>query len=207
MRRPEFIARQAGNPAGILGRLIAAIMERETARVNEDAVSLLRLRPQDDAIDVGTGHGRTLGLMAAVADQGLVVGVDHSAVMCARARHNNRGLINKGRVKVERASSDRLPFEAATFDAAVSVHTIYFWDPAAPHLSEIARVLRPGGRFVLAFRPIGTPKVDAFPATVYRFRSVQEVESLLRAAGFQPTGLRRDESAVVFATAERGRPC
>jgi len=204
MRRPEFIARQAGNPSGFIGRLIAAVMERETARVNERAVSLLRLRPQDRVIDVGTGHGRTLGLLAAVADQGLVVGVDHSAVMCARARHNNRGLVDKGRVKVEQASSDRLPYEAATFDAAISVHTLYFWDPAGPHLSEVARVLRPGGRFVMAFRPIGHPQVDAFPASVYRFRSVQEVEGLLRTAGFRPTGNDRDERDIVLATAERG---
>jgi len=204
MRRPSFIARQARHPTGLLGRLIARVMEGETAEVNRRAAELLRPQPQDQVLDIGTGHGRTLALLAAGADRGKVVGVDHSPVMCARAARNNKSLIARGRVQVEQASSKNLPFGTGSFDAALSVHTIYFWDPAEPHLAEIARVLRPGGRLVLAFRPAGAPGTEQFPAPVYRFRSAAEVAALLARAGFEvspvPDG---DAGAIVFLTAIR----
>jgi SAM-dependent methyltransferase len=204
MRRPDFIAHQARHPTGLLGRLIARVMESETAEVNRRAAGLLSPRSQDQVLDIGTGHGRTLALLAASADQGQVVGIDHSPVMCARAARNNRTLIARDRVRIEQASSKALPFGTGTFDAALSVHTIYFWDPAEPHLAEIARVLRPGGRFVLAFRPAGAPGTEQFPAPVYRFRSAAEVTALLGRAGFEVSlAPDSDAGAIVFLTAIR----
>ena len=41
MKRPIFIARQSARPSGLLGRLIAGIMARETADLNEHAIRLL----------------------------------------------------------------------------------------------------------------------------------------------------------------------
>ena len=41
MRRPEFIARQSGQPTGLLRRLIGCIMSHETASANEAAVTQL----------------------------------------------------------------------------------------------------------------------------------------------------------------------
>ena len=43
MRRPEWIARQASHPRGLVGRVLARIMASETALVNEHALELLHL--------------------------------------------------------------------------------------------------------------------------------------------------------------------
>ena len=78
-----------------------------------------------------------------------------------------------------------LPFEAASFDKALSVHTVYFWPDPTAHLAEAFRVLRQGGRFVLCYRSTADKRaVDGFPDTVYRFSSVQEVEDMLKLVGF-----------------------
>ncbi len=185
MRRPLFIARQSREPKGWLGGIIARVMERETATENIAAVAMLGLKPEDRVIDVGTGHGRALNLLAAFAHCGPSVGVDHSALMCKRARANNRSLIKAGRVRVEQADSGHMPFQAGMFDAAISIHTLYFLDPAEPHLAEIARVLRSGGRFVIGFRPGEDPVAAAqFPPPVYHFRTTPEVAILLSRSGF-----------------------
>ena len=42
MRRPEFIARQASNPSGLLGRLLFRLMAAETLAVNERRSSCWR---------------------------------------------------------------------------------------------------------------------------------------------------------------------
>jgi cyclopropane fatty-acyl-phospholipid synthase-like methyltransferase len=76
MRRPEFIARQASCPTGILGALIARIMAVETRRENATALKLLDLQPKDHLLDIGCGHGRTLALAADAVPEGFVAGVD-----------------------------------------------------------------------------------------------------------------------------------
>ena len=185
MRRPEFIAKQGGRPSGWLGRIIAFIMEVETAAINQKAIALLDPGPGERVLDIGTGNGASLPRIAALTGNERVVGVDHSPVMCSRAARNNGALVEEGRVRVLCVGSDDLPFEADEFDAAISVHTLYFWNPAEPHLQEIARVLRPGGRLVLAFRPDSDPATSKFPDSVYTFRSLEEVEGLLSDCGFE----------------------
>lgn len=202
MRRPEFIAKQGGLPSGLLGQIVAPIMERETADTNRRAIELLDLHPGDSVLDVGCGNGVSLGHIASLIGNGLATGVDHSIVMCRRASKNNKQLISAGRIRVACGQSDDLPYDTGFFDAIVSVHTLYFWDPAEPHLEEIARVLRPGGKFVLAFRPSSDPATAAFPASVYTFRPIDEVESLAESCGFENVRFRSgpDSEAILCAT-------
>lgn len=184
MRRPAFIARQGRNPHGLLGAIIGRIMANETAADNARAIAMLDVQSDDRVLDVGTGHGRSLGAISALASNGVTTGIDTSGVMLAIAEKRNRALIRKGLVGLQRASSDDLPLETASFDKAMAIHTLYFWQPAEPHLKSIARVLRPRGRFVLGFRPADdTAVTEQFPANVYTFRTIAEVEAALATAG------------------------
>ena len=79
--------------------------------------------------------------MAAFAEAGwTVVGLDVSEEMVGRAR--SRGL------EAIHGDAADLPFDDATFDAAVSVFTHTDVDDFRIVLQEIARVLRPGGQVV-----------------------------------------------------------
>jgi len=202
MRRPEFIAKHGGMPFGWLGRVVASIMERETTAINRDALTLLDPKEGETVLDVGTGNGMSLRHLAALVGDGIIAGVDHSPVMCSRALRNNKALVAKGRVNVKCTGSDDLPFETGYFDAAMSVHTLYFWDPAEPHLEEIARVLRPGGKFVMAFRPSSDPVTADFPSSIYTFRSIEEVENLAESCGFENISFQSgsDSETVLCAT-------
>jgi SAM-dependent methyltransferase len=70
------------------------------------------------------------------------------------------------------------------------VHTLYFWPDPARQLAELHRVLRPGGRLVLAFRERTDQAVARFPAPTYTFYSTDEVAALLTAAGFRDREMR-----------------
>lgn len=185
MRRPRFIAEQARHAHGPLGRLIAFIMARETWRENQRAIDALEIRETDHVIDIGCGHGRSLGALATRAASGRVVGVDPSDLMTEIAVTRNKALVKAGRVKVMVASAADLPFADDTFDKALCVHVIYFWRDLRTSFREIARVLKPGGRLVLGFRTDADQAVvRAFPADVYCFRAIAEVIGALRSAGF-----------------------
>ena len=185
MKRSLALARQGRRPTGLLGHVVARIMAIETRAANLVALEALELDPDDRLLEVGSGHGRTLAAAARIVTRGRLAGVDPSEVMQAIARRRNARAIHAGRMTLALGSSDQLPFDGSTFNKALAVHTVYFWDHPERDLLELRRVLEPGGRLVLAYRPAEDPGfVQSFPKEIYRIRSSGEIETLLRNAGF-----------------------
>lgn len=182
MAKPVCIARQAAFPRGVLGWIVAQIMSRETRWENRKSVDRLELCRDDDVLEIGCGHGANLTDIADRAPDGLVVGVDPSKTMTSIARRRGRG----GNIKIYEAGVEAMPFRDHSFDCALSVHTIYFWPDAVAALSEIRRVVRPGGRLVICCRTTLDPKfADAAPEPVYKNRSVDEVREILELSGWR----------------------
>ena len=193
MRRPLVIARQSGHPRGWLGRTIAAIMVHETAAINRTVITALNVEPGDHVLDIGCGSGLSIALLAPLVPQGSVSGIDPSAVMIDRAKARNSGQIAARRAMVAVASVEQLPFVEDTFDAVMSVHTLYFWTDLKLALTEIARVMRSDGRLVLAFRTGANPAATArFPSEIYNFRSMAEITDAAVHAGFVDCGTKPD---------------
>ena len=207
MRRPEFIARQAGHPTGLLGRLLARIMAIETVTVNRRVLELLELEDASKVLEVGSGHGRTLARVAQLAPKGFVAGIDISAEMLQMAQRHNRDSIAKGLIDVKRASSDQIPYPDESFDRVYAAHTLYFWNDPLAHVREIHRVCRVGGQFILAFGPKEDQHaVAAFPESVYHFYSIGETQKLLADAAFIEIQMIRERIAskdIVFAVGRR----
>jgi SAM-dependent methyltransferase len=203
VQRPTFVARQAGNPSGILGRLIAWIMERETAAPNAQAIAALAPGPGDRVLEVGFAHGRTIEELARLTPRGFVAGIDHAPEMVELASRRCARLIAEGRVDLKCADSRTLPFADRSFDKVLAVHTVYFWSEPAIHLREIARVLQPDGVAVLGFRPASDPGCRDFPASVYTFYEPAELIALLDGAGF--AGVTTDERTPGFVVARAVR--
>lgn len=206
MRRPRFIAEQARNARGPIGRLIAFIMVRETWVQNLRGIEALDVQPADQVLDIGCGPGRALSELAAKASRGRAVGADPSELMAEIAVNRNRKLVRAGRVDVAVAGVEALPFPDASFDKVLGVHVVYFWSDLEVALREIRRVLKPGGLLVLLFRTSAdAASVHSFPADVYRFRSMKEVEATARRTGLAVVAAPASaEPALLVATRPRG---
>src|SRR6186713_1165375 len=117
----------------------------------KDALELASVAPGSDVLDVCTGPG-TLAMQAATSAR-RVVGVDFSPRMleeCAR-RARAAGLEN---LETVQADGQALPFADASFDRAVSMFGLIFFPDRNAGFRELHRVLRPGGRTVVAsWRP------------------------------------------------------
>jgi ubiquinone/menaquinone biosynthesis C-methylase UbiE len=185
MAKAEWIARQSAHPRGWLGHLVAGVMAWDTARANSQALDELAVQPGEDVLELGCGHGRTLARLSKLEPAARLFGVDPSDVMRSEARRRNRAGVAAGRIRIEDGDSGKLPFEDGSFDAAFTVHTVYFWPDVAEGMHELRRVLRPGGRLLLVYRPDDPELRRALPASVYTLRGSAELEGALGEAGFR----------------------
>lgn len=97
-------------------------------------------------VDVGTGSGALLPLLAGSGAE--VVAVDHSVALLERARRRCRDAGVAG-VCFQQADVRDLPFADASFDAAYSSMVLHHLPRPAAAIRELARVVRPGGRVVV----------------------------------------------------------
>ena len=115
-----------------------------------NSVSYANLVEGEELIDLGCGAGMDLFLAASkVGKTGKAVGVDFSPDMIERGQL----LIDKyeyTNVEMVASSIDKMPFETGTFDVAISNCVLNLLPDKALAFKEIFRVLKPGGRFVVA---------------------------------------------------------
>jgi arsenite methyltransferase len=119
----------------------------------------LRLRGDERILDLGCGRGAVLLLAAQRLTTGRAVGVDlwqrgdQSGNAAAATRRNAAAAGVADRVAVHTADLTALPFEADRFDLVVSnvaLHNVKGRAGREEALAEAVRVLRPGGRLLLA---------------------------------------------------------
>ena len=139
------------------------------------ARSLVRLALQsgESVLDVGCGTGVFLpGLAAIVGPEGRVVGLDHSAAFLEDARKRLANASLSDRVELVEGDAHDLPFADATFDAAHCERVLMHLTDPARAIAEIQRVVRPGGRVVMA---------EVYPAGARMAHPDPEAEQLISA--------------------------
>lgn len=132
------------------GRTARDYVTSERHRSGRDLDRLVELAEptaDDDALDIATGGGHTA--LALAPHVGHVVASDLTPAMLAAAEafiRTERGVEN---VSFEIAEAEHLPFADASFDIVSCRIAPHHFDDVRAFCREVARVLRPGGRFVL----------------------------------------------------------
>jgi arsenite methyltransferase len=113
----------------------------------EQVLALLSPQPGERILDVGSGPGFLVASMAdAVGDRGAVHGLDTSSPMNTVAREL---ATSRPWVSIDTGDALTLPYPDATFDAAVSTQVYEYVADIPTALSELRRVLKPGGRTLI----------------------------------------------------------
>ncbi|MFI4935534.1 MAG: class I SAM-dependent methyltransferase [Caulobacterales bacterium] len=139
----------------MVGNLIMSGFRRRD-QVVLPMVDLLK-SDRDVVLDAGCGAGRTTIALSRILKQGHVVAVDRFDA--GYIDDGGRELLERNlrltgladRVSIETADLTALPFDEGDFDAAVSTHVYdHLGRSKLKGLEEVRRVLKPGGRFLMA---------------------------------------------------------
>jgi ubiquinone/menaquinone biosynthesis C-methylase UbiE len=115
--------------------------------------------PQGQAVDLGCGPGHLVIEVARRAPGLHVSGLDLSDEMLAQARDNARHAGLDSRASFRSGDAGQIPFPDSSLDLVVSTLSLHHWSDPVAVLDEVARVLRPGGSFLIIDlrRDMGAP--------------------------------------------------
>lgn len=179
-----------------------------------------RLRPGQRTLDLGSGTGYPALLAAqVVGPQGSVNGIDLAEQMLAAAERKARRLGLKN-VAFRTGDVTQLPFEDASLDAITSRFCLMFLPDIPKALTEVSRVLKPGGWMAAAVWsapdknpylkiPMDTikefidlPPPDPAAPGIFRLAKQGELAALARQAGLADVAEEEFLGDVTFAAAE-----
>ena len=171
------------------GKTAAAYVSSATHASGEDLERLIAVaapRSTERALDLGCGVGHTLRRIAPLVS--FAVGADATLEMMQAGRAS---VVTAANTAFAQSDASALPFADAAFDVVTCRLAAHHFHDAASAFREVARVLRPGGRFVLVdnYAP-DDPALDTF---------INELETLRDASHV------RNETGGRMARAARGR--
>jgi ubiquinone/menaquinone biosynthesis C-methylase UbiE len=160
--------------------LTALAMTVGRAPVARAIISEARLTAADRAADIGCGPGTAV---RQAARRGVpVTGIDQSSVALRLARVLTRARAEASIMWI-RGSAERLPLPDGSATVIWSISSVHHWQDLAAALTEVRRVLAPGGRVLLAER-LTRPDARGHAAHGFTRAQAEDLARALASAGF-----------------------
>jgi arsenite methyltransferase len=189
MPAPKFLLKQLSKPSGFLSPLTAWFLNKGNATQNSTTIEALPLKETSRVLDIGFGGGVSFAQLLRRCSKGYIAGVEVSNEMIQRAEKNWAREIATGQLDVREAGVDNLPWQNEAFDFVITVNTLYFWPDVLSGLSEIKRILTPGGLFASSCVPRKMLDSIGFPDMGFRTEEPEYYAKLLKRAGFEAVEL------------------
>ena len=178
---------QTRKPEGNLGKMMLRGMNSGHAKLADWGTGFLPKLSVEKAVDLGCGAGGNVDRLAGMYKGAQVTGVDYSPLSVEASRKTNAKAIKKGTVDIREGDVSSLDLPSDTYDLATAFETIYFWPGLEPCFSEVARILKKGGTFLIVNESDGTDKTSKYFQSIIdgmELYTAEDITTALKAAGF-----------------------
>lgn len=182
----EFFA-MTRKPEGKMGELMVRSMNTGHAKVSDWGLSLLNDIAPHEMLDAGCGGGRNAAKLLGKYPEAKLTALDYSPVSVEKTREFNHDSVTAGRCAVVEGSVAKLDFEGGCFDLVTAFETVYFWPGLTDCFTEVCRVLKPGGTFLIVNESNGEDAASRKWEEIIdgmRCYTEQQLVGALKAAGF-----------------------
>ena len=147
-------------------------------------------------LDIGCGGGKNIKNMLKLAPGAMVCGIDYSAASVEKSLKLNKSAISSGLAEIREASVESIPYDENEFDAVTAFETVYFWPDISANLSEVARVLKKDGLFMVCNetqKPEGAERwIEMLDMTVY---TGEQIKEHMEKAGFSSIKIQKHKNS------------
>jgi len=182
----KFVS-QTRKPEGTLGKMMVNGMNSGHAKMADWGISHLPKSEPSKILELGCGGGRNAGELANRFSSARVTAIDYSEVSVAKSKEYNKDLIASGRMSVKQGDVSDLRLPVDTYDIATAFETIYFWPGLEKCFTEVYRVLKPGGVFMIVNESDGMDDTSLkFEKIIDGMKcyTIEQIGAALKAAGF-----------------------
>jgi len=156
----------------------------------EEVLPLMNLHSRDRIIELGCGDGWACRRLAESVTEGLIIGLDASNELVREARAKSASFEN---ILYLWSNAEQIPWQENFFTSALCVDSIYCFEDIKKVLSELLRVLTPGGSIWIVNRE----QKENGPSSPILSESSEAVSmlppddylSLLRVSGFEDVAM------------------
>lgn len=186
-------------PARFWGkRALKAMNGKGHAALPEWALPELQDENFTNILDIGCGGGANIQRLLNMYPESRVTGLDISNDALDLSHVVNAPAINDGRCQLVGGNANQIPLSKHSFDLVTAFETVYYWSGITACFTEVYRVLKPGGTFLIANELDGMSHIDRKlerVVGVMHVFTVEELENVLVAAGFVNISTRHDEKS------------
>ncbi|SCX82029.1 Methyltransferase domain-containing protein [Lachnospiraceae bacterium XBB2008] len=178
---------QTRKPEGFLGKMMVNGMNGGHAKLADWGMSHLKTIAPQEIVELGCGGGRNASALMEKYPSSKVTAIDYSDVSVRIAADVNAEAIREGRCTVQQGDVSALTLPEGKYDLATAFETIYFWPGLEKCFGQVAKVLKPGGVFLIVNESDGTDKTGLKFENIIegmKCHTVEEIESALKQAGF-----------------------
>jgi len=178
---------QTRKPEGFLGKMMLSGMNSGHAKMADWGFAHLPEITPAKTADLGCGGGRNAGELLKMFPKAHVTAIDYSELSVAKAKEYNKEMIAAGRCAVQQGDVSNLQLQSESFDLATAFETIYFWPGLEACFAQVARVLKPGGIFMICNESDGTDETSLkFEKIIDGMKNytAEQIEEALKKAGF-----------------------
>ena len=172
---------------GFLGKMMIKGMNSGHAKMADWGMRYLKVTDPKEILDIGCGGGRNAAELLKRYPDSKVTAIDYSPLSVEQATAYNKEAISAGRCIVQQGDVSSLPLDDGIYDLATAFETIYFWQGLEKCFSEVFRVLKPSGCFMIVNESDGLDKnskkyekmIDGM-----KLYTAEDIEKALKGAGF-----------------------
>ena len=182
----DFVS-QTRKPAGFLGKMMVNGMNGGHAKMADWGMSHLKSIAPQEIVEIGCGGGRNAGELLKKYPSAHVTAIDYSDISVGKATAYNADAIRRGRCEVKQGDVSNLTLPEEKYDLATAFETIYFWPGLKECFAQVAKVLKPGGTFMIVNESDGTDEASLkFEKIIdgMKCHTIEEIEEALKSAGF-----------------------
>ena len=174
-------------PVGFGGTIMVRLMNICHSPIASWGFSKLSMRNNLNILDIGCGGGKNIATWLRKSKNSHVTGLDYSEVSVDESSKKNKWAIKRNRCEILRGNVAEMPFSDNTFDCVSAFETIYFWPGLEECFTEVNRVLKHGGIFMVCNGSDGENESDEKWVNIIEGMSVyneDQLHSALEKAGF-----------------------